>query len=564
MITRPLGLAGLLLGMVLIAGPPLPNAEAAIPLACDDPVSAHLTLPTSTDAYSFSAAEGEMDELGFRKFDPSGISFNPMWRVVDKDGVPYVGWNESISYDIGPLPAAGNPYRVEVEDNGHDGTGTYRLELHRLSAPMTCGGIPIACDVPYTGAIENEVDADLMTFTAAEGEMVELDFVRISPAGLRFDPIWRVLDKNGLSFLGWMASGGYDIGPLTATGSPYSIEVQDSGLDDTGSYRLDLHRLTAGWACESTPLVCGVTGSGVIDDRVDSDLYAFGAADGEIVEVGFGRIAPSGLSFDPGWRVLDKAGLTVIGWNGYDRIDFGPLNAAASPYRIEVEDFGLDDTGGYRLHLERLTAAQACGRDRMPYQVAVSRRLDDAFDGDLLAFNALSGQSLRLFINPVDPSDIRFDPLWRLLDKDGAVVMNYTYYTQTDIGALLTTGNPYRVEVVDGSSDATGTYSMSLNGIDPVGVDHGPAPPPLAMAVLVAPNPLVGRATVEFVLPEPGRAQVQLFDVGGRLQATLIDADLPSGRHRTTWDAHGVAGGLYYCRLTARGGSVTRRAIVLN
>jgi flagellar hook assembly protein FlgD len=66
----------------------------------------------------------------------------------------------------------------------------------------------------------------------------------------------------------------------------------------------------------------------------------------------------------------------------------------------------------------------------------------------------------------------------------------------------------------------------------------------------------------------PGPARLARYDVSGRLVRTLLDADLPAGVHRATWDGRDAAGrpvapGGYVARLEAAGGAATVRLELL-
>jgi hypothetical protein len=70
------------------------------------------------------------------------------------------------------------------------------------------------------------------------------------------------------------------------------------------------------------------------------------------------------------------------------------------------------------------------------------------------------------------------------------------------------------------------------------------------------PNPSRGPLTVRFSLSEPQRVTVRVFDVEGRLVATLRDGSAEAGSHSVGWnartpDGRRVAPGLYFCRLHA-------------
>ncbi|HEX4936025.1 MAG TPA: FlgD immunoglobulin-like domain containing protein, partial [Gemmatimonadaceae bacterium] len=69
-------------------------------------------------------------------------------------------------------------------------------------------------------------------------------------------------------------------------------------------------------------------------------------------------------------------------------------------------------------------------------------------------------------------------------------------------------------------------------------------------------------------LPAGGRATLTIYDVAGRLVTTLVDRDLPAGRHSATWhgtDEQGrrVATGVYFYQLRSGGTSLTRSMVLL-
>ena len=74
---------------------------------------------------------------------------------------------------------------------------------------------------------------------------------------------------------------------------------------------------------------------------------------------------------------------------------------------------------------------------------------------------------------------------------------------------------------------------------------------PLATLVLEpsAPNPFPHATAIRYTLPTAGRVTVEVFDVTGRRVAVLVDGEQPAGRHEVRWDAGGVPGGAYLCRL---------------
>jgi hypothetical protein len=99
-----------------------------------------------------------------------------------------------------------------------------------------------------------------------------------------------------------------------------------------------------------------------------------------------------------------------------------------------------------------------------------------------------------------------------------------------------------------------------------IGDDTGPgATLPVAAALHPNfPNPFNPSTTIAFDLASPAPVTLSIFDLRGRLVRTLVDRELPAGRHAVVWDGRGrrgevVASGTYLYRLVAGGETVTRR-----
>jgi N-acetylneuraminic acid mutarotase len=82
------------------------------------------------------------------------------------------------------------------------------------------------------------------------------------------------------------------------------------------------------------------------------------------------------------------------------------------------------------------------------------------------------------------------------------------------------------------------------------------------------PNPFNPATTIAYELPASGRAVLRVFDAGGRLVRTLVDAVQPAGLQSTRWDGlnddgAAVGSGVYFCRLDAAGVSRSRKMVLL-
>jgi hypothetical protein len=94
--------------------------------------------------------------------------------------------------------------------------------------------------------------------------------------------------------------------------------------------------------------------------------------------------------------------------------------------------------------------------------------------------------------------------------------------------------------------------------------DEPPAGPRFVLGV-PAPNPSRGVITFAIEVPAAGDVDISVFDVAGRLAATVARGPRPAGRHVIRWDprAERLPGGIYFLRLRAGDALATRRLVVL-
>jgi len=77
------------------------------------------------------------------------------------------------------------------------------------------------------------------------------------------------------------------------------------------------------------------------------------------------------------------------------------------------------------------------------------------------------------------------------------------------------------------------------------------------------PNPFASETLIQFSLPAAGRATLEVFAVGGRRIATLVDGELAAGAHSARFDAAGLAAGVYLYRLRAAGETAAGRLLII-
>jgi hypothetical protein len=77
------------------------------------------------------------------------------------------------------------------------------------------------------------------------------------------------------------------------------------------------------------------------------------------------------------------------------------------------------------------------------------------------------------------------------------------------------------------------------------------------------PNPFNLKTTIQFVLPKSGFVKLMVYDLHGRMVATLAADKLAAGVHIRNWNARGLASGVYFYSLEGEETRVTRKMLLL-
>lgn len=167
--------------------------------------------------------------------------------------------------------------------------------------------------------------------------------------------------------------------------------------------------------------------------------------------------------------------------------------------------------------------------------------------------------------SPVDAEDLAYYSVHASADgslSQDDVLLGRTAASSLDDHSILQhrmAGNYLLVTATDDNGNV-GVAGFILD--TQTGIDGAPQPLLLALAQN-HPNPFNPRTTIEFTLPQAGPARLAVYDLSGRLVATLAAGDLPAGVHRVDWQGRddggrSVSSGTYLCRLRANGIELAR------
>jgi minor extracellular serine protease Vpr len=149
----------------------------------------------------------------------------------------------------------------------------------------------------------------------------------------------------------------------------------------------------------------------------------------------------------------------------------------------------------------------------------------------------------------------------------------------TDFHLVLSQSNTSDTLIIRGDSEAGAARSRVFNGTlwsNPGAnlriaaiVATGTLPDPPATNVRAYelsqnwPNPFNAGTTFAFVMAATGHATVTVYDLLGRVVATLVDDELVVGPHQLQWKPSGIASGVYFYRLRAGDASVVKKMMYL-
>jgi hypothetical protein len=114
----------------------------------------------------------------------------------------------------------------------------------------------------------------------------------------------------------------------------------------------------------------------------------------------------------------------------------------------------------------------------------------------------------------------------------------------------------YYWKVRAGNGGGWGAYSLTrrTNTVF-TGVDERQGPPTEFKLLANYPNPFNPSTHVDFEIPKESHVTVVVYNMLGETIARLVDEVKPAGYYSVTFDAGGLASGVYFYRMTA--GNVT-------
>ncbi|WP_423738477.1 thrombospondin type 3 repeat-containing protein [Christiangramia lutea] len=369
---------------------------------------------------------------------------------VDTDG-------DGVGNTCDNCPDEANPNQ---EDSDQDGIG----DACEVNNPPGDGGDLINGENHY-GIIETPNEQHIWTFSATEGDFIQLNMSNVSGA---LGPQMRLLGPNG-DEVGFRGSHGASIGlvieDLPETGI-YRVIAGDYGADNTGEYFIQLAHAPKTFEVpegdEGGTISNGANIYGSITSA-DMDQWTFMANEGDFILLTMARTAGN---LGPQIRLLSPSG-DIIGLRGSHgettavTVEDAPMSGA---YRIILSDYGADNTGDYAIRLAHapedfvIPDGDEGGAMTIGTNHAGNLPLSDI---DQWTFTAAEGDFVQLTMARISGN---FGPHIRLISPTGDVVGSRGSHGEST--ALVIDNVPesgtYRVIVHDYGADHIGEYLLTL------------------------------------------------------------------------------------------------------
>ena len=274
------------------------------------------------------------------------------------------------------------------------------------------------------------------------------------------------------------------------------------------------------------------------------------------------------VDMNPGMNGVQP--VTLLRSNNYSEVNTRTVGATSQAYFSCVGFFGVLDGAVIGVDMADVTSQSviltetAAGGDILDAEIINATRgyaivATPAFTTVLIAFNPATGAKIgnTLYapggydLNDCEPDDLLGVLLLTDRKATNPGVRCYDLATGAAVGGLINVGLP--------------PFDILVSHGLPVAVGDSPA---LTALGANYPNPFNPSTTVPFTLARAGQVTLRIYDVSGRLVATLLDGVVATGAHTRVWDGRNDAGspvssGVYFYELVAGDFRQTRKMVLL-
>jgi hypothetical protein len=311
-----------------------------------------------------------------------------------------------------------------------------------------------------TGQFQQGVDFDAFTFTGTAGHRLIVTGVETGGGG--HNTLMSVYPPGGGGYESYNSANQFDL-QLLQTGT-YTLVIEDSGNDNTGTYTLSMVDVTSGPYTDGGDLDGGAMTSadvktGTMSGVGDMDVFTFAGTNGNRVLID--AVATGGAGFNTTIFLYPPNGGAYLTYTGGDRLDVQLTSTGT--WAIVIDDNATDTPGDYSMSLLNVTAGPRTnvgdpdGGSILSNQIKTGQ-FQQGVDFDAYTFNASAGQ--RVIVVGVETGVGTHNTLMSVYPQGGGGYESYNSVNRFDV-KLLTTGI-YTIVIEDSGNDDAGTYTLSF------------------------------------------------------------------------------------------------------
>ena len=222
--------------------------------------------------------------------------------------------------------------------------------------------------------------------------------------------------------------------------------------------------LTAAQAQAQTPIAYGETLAGELSVPGEFDNFTFLATAGSVIIL---RLADQDGGIEPRLRLLNPGGMELHDTYSYTVAELDEITLPVTGvYTVTASDHNNDDTGSYRLHLQRLD--DPANATDLPLGATVAATLDQYAETQSFELTVAADDRIILRLSEVDSG---LYPQLRVYDPDGAQISVQSGNPMAEIDALvIPSSGTHTVMVLDNPGTDVGEYRLHVQRLnDPVG-----------------------------------------------------------------------------------------------
>lgn len=338
-----------------------------------------------------------------------------------------------------------------------------------LLAMSLMGSMPIQAAVinngeALSGSISLVGEIDEWTFSVVSQEVIRVQVAEIS--GSSFEPVLVLYGPDGTQLTSNIGSNSTNVSFVATTAGTYTVHVQDSSANGTGTYRIFLGSSVAPFTVptgdEGGALLNGGVHGGSIT-LADMDIWNFTAQANETIRVGLGEVGNDSLT--PLILIYGPDGVLISSNSGTQSSNLNVEATVAGEYRVIVQDANSDvtGTGDYQLYLMKATGGfiiPTGDEGGVLQNGAVANGSIELGDMDAFRFSANANDTVRIALAEVGNDSLQ--PLLLLYGPDGDLLNSNVGAVSTNLNEQLSVAGEYTVVVMDGNSDVTGSGDYQL------------------------------------------------------------------------------------------------------